>query len=1262
MKLQINNPKQALNKAYLKEKVSRTDINKLKAGLFTLRSKLNEDESEEHLKNLVNDFLVEVWYGSQYEINTKDRKDLVIHTGKTAKSPVGVLIEVKKPSNTQEMLSEKKINTKALHELILYYLRERFDESNAQLKHLIITNIYEWYIFDEYWFEKNIFRSTRLGKDYNSWKDSGKDTRFFYDSILSPFLESLDETANCTYFDIRRSFSLLVEADDPQDDLLIPLFKILSPTHLLQLAFVNDNNTLNRKFYVELLHLMGLEEKDKLIGRKKKSEPASLLENIIIKIEDKHRIEHITNIGQYGESRKEQLFQVALELTITWINRILFLKLLEAQLLKYHRDNPEYQFLNYTQIFDFGELNNLFFSVLAEPEETRRAHIKTKYKKIPYLNSSLFEPTKLESEVFDISALDNRLNLPIHTSSVLLIDKTVKKQQSLPILEYLFRFLDSYDFTSEGFEAIQEQDKNLINASVLGLIFEKINGYKDGSIYTPGSITMYISKQTIRNSVIKKFNTQYSLDCTSFDDLKNFITPHYKKADLLDFNRCVNSLRICDPAVGSGHFLVSALNELLAIKAELDILCDKHGVRLSSYELKTENDELILSYKDEVFQYLVDKNTVNPTVQRIQETIFHEKETLIEECLFGVDINDNSAKICRLRLWIELLKHAYYTEVSGYTQLETLPNIDINIQTGQSLINRFDLNEDLRPHLKKLNVTIEEYAGYVNQYKTAPNKEERKRLYDEITKIKKGFRSHIGRNNKLQLKLDRLQEEYNLKYKNKGLFDQKLTPAQLSDKKSMENELAEKAKEIGDIKESVIYNNAFEWRFEFPEVLNSEGDYVGFDVVIGNPPYVFGGNEGISIPEKKYYTKRFKAGKGKINLFTLFIERAFDLLRDSGDFSFIVPNTFLRVTSYHESRQQLIDHYTVNTIKDEGDSVFEDAITTAIILIAEKREPSALHQITILKNHAEASITQADIKKANYVIAISTDPAVKQTMEKFTANTIPLGTICDEMIFGVVITKNRDEVVSSEDKPHWKPFLEGRDIGPYLIKPLHSYLNYDPALLHRPRTADIFEVPEKILIQRITGGSRPLKAAYDNQQFYNKESINNIILGKNSGFEYKYILALLNSSLINWYYTKQFTNDSRLTVNLSKEYLSQIPVAKISIELQQSFVKIVDYIIEVLKIAEAIDPYVSNAHIADGFREIIDAMVYEIYFPSEFEKVQLSFGEYINQFFFTLTGNDDRELITKAYQQLREPNNVLRNNLKLLDIRLGSLIMPIKTA
>ena len=176
-------------------------------------------------------------------------------------------------------------------------------------------------------------------------------------------------------------------------------------------------------------------------------------------------------------------------------------------------------------------------------------------------------------------------------------------------------------------------------------------------------------------------------------------------------------MKICDPAVGSGHFLVSALNEMLALKSELRILMDKDGKLLRDYHLEVVNDELIVTDEDgQLFEYRLNSKES----QRIQETLFHEKQAIIENCLFGVDINPNSVKICRLRLWIELLKHAYYIrpealetsspvcyldsddlregyELPTARQLQTLPNIDINIKCGNSLVSRFALDADLGP-------------------------------------------------------------------------------------------------------------------------------------------------------------------------------------------------------------------------------------------------------------------------------------------------------------------------------------------------------------------------------------------------------------------------------------------------------------------------------------------------------------------------------------------------------------------------------------
>lgn len=347
--------------------------------------------------------------------------------------------------------------------------------------------------------------------------------------------------------------------------------------------------------------------------------------------------------------------------------------------------------------------------------------------------------------------------------------------------------------------------------------------------------------------------------------------------------------------------------------------------------------------------------------------------------------------------------------------------------------------------------------------------------------------------------------------------------------------------EIEEIKANKIFENAFEWRFEFPEVLNDEGDFVGFDVVIGNPPYVFGGNEGISLSEKIYYKDNYECGSGKINLFTLFIEKAFRNLKNNAQFAFIIPNTFLRVTSYDSTRRYLVNNSRITSIYDFGDRVFDDAVTTAIVITATKGNfPN--YQTKLINTLSFGTISKQEIIENGFVIATNTNKHSSILLKKLKSR-YTLGSICKEMIFGVVITKNKNEVVS--DKPHkgWKPFLEGRDIGSYTIKETKQWLHYEPTLLHRARTKEVFETPEKILIQRITGGSKPLKAAYDNQRFYNKESINNIILKNDSPVQTKFVLALLNSKLINWFYVNQFTNESNLTVNLSKAYLSQIPLA-----------------------------------------------------------------------------------------------------------------------
>jgi type II restriction/modification system DNA methylase subunit YeeA len=362
---------------------------------------------------------------------------------------------------------------------------------------------------------------------------------------------------------------------------------------------------------------------------------------------------------------------------------------------------------------------------------------------------------------------------------------------------------------------------------VLGLIFEKINGYKDGSFFTPGFITMYMCRETIRRAVVQKFNERNGWNCKDIDDLYDRIENRQEA------NAIINDLKICDPAVGSGHFLVSALNEIVAIKHDLRILPDRTGRRLKEYEVKVVNDELIVKDEDgELFEY----NPRSPESQRVQEALFHEKQTIIESCLFGVDINVNSVKICRLRLWIELLKHAYY-KADG--ELETLPNIDINIKCGNSLISRFELDVDLRAILRRCKWSIEDYRSAVANYRNAESKKQKREMERFIADIKGDLQAEIWKIFPKQVRVHKLQKKLEPLLVQNPLFPESAKKQKDNERlqKKFEKEIALLETEIEDIKTNKVYRNAFEWRFEFPEVLDEVGDFVGFDVVIGNPPW-----------------------------------------------------------------------------------------------------------------------------------------------------------------------------------------------------------------------------------------------------------------------------------------------------------------------------------------------------------------------------------------------------------------------------------------
>jgi adenine-specific DNA-methyltransferase len=217
----------SLNPAFRKLKPNREEIELFKHELIQLLDRIKENESEEYHKNLVIDFLNSTYYKNNHYINTKGRSDLVIHNGKEPNSPVGVLMEAKKPTNKSEMISKDNVNVKSFQELVLYYLRERKTQKNFQLRYLIITNIYEWYIFDAQTFEKLFYENKKLVSDFEEFEAgrlTSKNTDFFYKEIASPAIQNITQEVSCTYIDLNDYQKSLRNTDKSDDKKLIPLF------------------------------------------------------------------------------------------------------------------------------------------------------------------------------------------------------------------------------------------------------------------------------------------------------------------------------------------------------------------------------------------------------------------------------------------------------------------------------------------------------------------------------------------------------------------------------------------------------------------------------------------------------------------------------------------------------------------------------------------------------------------------------------------------------------------------------------------------------------------------------------------------------------------------------------------------------------------------------------------------------------------------------------------------------------------------------
>ncbi len=795
-------------KKYNPQEPKKETIENFEKEINSLLENAKRQDDEEFQKNEINSFLKNTY---DYKCNTYEKVDSAIYVD----GEVRVLIEAKALNNRNEFPKNRENPlSKAFCQMVFYFLKEI--EKNNSLKHAIICNAHEFFLFDckDLLFLKEDNRIKKLHKNCDSKEGTDPSTKRFYSDLEEYLKKDFKGELPYTHFNL--------SSYDPKELPLI--YSVLSHEVLLKQRKTLDANTLNKDFYEELLYILGLEEQN---------DKGKIL------IKQSHTQNSLSDAlkEQYNNLDDEEV----MALLIAWNNRILFLRLLESLLISFnHFDKP---FLTTENFENFNDLNTLFFEVLAKKNNERLKEIKEDkiLGKIPYLNSSLFDKTPLELKGHEIKLLDNK-SLEIYPKSVLKKDKDYQNKKDLPLLEYLFAFLHLYKFTTTPKDIKDNKDTSesrLINPSVLGLVFEKLNGYKEGSFYTPSFITSYMCKESITPIVLDKFNAIYK-DCKDIKALRGKIDRDFSDQKAKKYLQFLLALRICDPAVGSGHFLVSALNEMVRIAYELGLITS-----LYRHSLRLENDEIIIQHTQtgEIFNYKKPDKENDPH-HHIQKELFELKKSIIENCLFGVDINPNSCEITKLRLWIELLKYSYYIFENGKNTnaLETLPNIDINIKCANSLISRFNLHDDLKkiPNIKK---KIQEYKDLVAQYKDPNplfplNKTD---LTNKIQDLKNTF-SLTLKDPKTKAELEKAIEKHIKNYNffaldDKSLLDGldyfipnlfgtlKLSPKEEEEAFASYGRIRALRKKLDDALSGREYQNAFEWRFEFPEVLDDEGDF-----------------------------------------------------------------------------------------------------------------------------------------------------------------------------------------------------------------------------------------------------------------------------------------------------------------------------------------------------------------------------------------------------------------------------------------------------
>ena len=821
---------------------------------------------------------------------------------------------------------------------------------------------------------------------------------------------------------------------------------------------------------------------------------------------------------------------------------------------KFMRSLFEKKFCEYDNYFN-DVLEPLFYEALA----TERANnYYSKFEcKIPFLSGGLFEPMNgYNWQETDITISNN-------------------------VIEMILDTFDRYNFTVKEDDPLDKEVA--IDPEMLGKVFENLlpeNLKKGkGAFYTPRSIVHYMCQE----SLIDYLNTHLDIDkkditllikegeaVVEHNKIANFKNDGYKGKyqqrmpnsiidNATEIDELLTYVKICDPAIGSGAFPMGLLHEIVAARNVLTNYIGNEYSR-SMYKLKSD---------------------------------------CIQNSIYGVDIDEGAIEISKLRLWLSII-----VDEDDINNIKPLPNLDYKILHGNSLISRYELDSPINDVFSEFNkkvksknynntairnlvgtqqVDLKFYKKLTNDFLLESSHNKKILFRGLIEEIKNAFKVELEDKDKSKL------SEIRGTIKNLSRIDifgnQVGKESEISNAKKRLERLEKQKQEIQD---GFIYKNAVEWRIEFPNLLNESGDFIGFDIVIANPPYItYKGKQEVNTDKNiiKYYQEKYKnSSEYKINSYALFLEKTTHILKERGSLIYIIPGSILHNEYLKKIRKYLLSGYYIQSMLTFGNKVF-NAVTDSLI-ISIKKEINNENTLVLRKENLDMSefegsylISQREWNKGrDSIINLNISKSDQIIIDKIEADSILLGEQFNVYV-GIVASGIKKFLSDSKLTDLHKKYLQGKHLENYNIKYKELYINFLKEELHSNTNEDVYNLKEKLLLRK-TGNK--LICSYDNAQYFTDQSIYNIYPKNESSIPLKFLLACLNSTLLEFYFNTKMMTNADVFPYIKGIHLKKMPIKN---NIDFNFEIVVNRIIEGKK----------NKEDTTVLEDRVDVMIFKLY-------------------------------------------------------------------